>query len=358
MKLSAAQTYLLQRLETAPAAKADDSYCTDRNDNGIIKGCFNSSTLKALEKKGLIIILKDGGRFGDQVRLVSKTSKESTDMKNTKKTASLKINRFASLELALEAASTEERTNHNDARLYNAPAYATKMQGSVGRAKQILVIDGKIYYTFELPGDEKGMTLLNRLETYGSMMHNAPFYRVTLNGGLLEVLTREITEGEANLEAVPFSREMEARQEYARRGWMMTTEVDVVNAYLSAIATDGGDDTPPAAEKKTTSEPIKLAGTFGKYAGIETMSDAKEALHAKDAQIEKLEKSIAKKDAQIQTKENALIHYSYKLTTDFPKEANNDWFIKECRNVLEIAEKMDVQTSTEGLANALAISGR
>jgi len=34
-----------------------------------------------------------------------------------------------------------------------------------------------------------------------------------------------------------------------------------------------------------TQEPIKLAGTFGKYAGIETMREAKQALHAKDAEI-------------------------------------------------------------------------
>ena len=30
---------------------------------------------------------------------------------------------------------------------------------------------------------------------------------------------------------------------------------------------------------------IKLAGTYGKYAGIETMREAKQALHAKDAEI-------------------------------------------------------------------------
>ena len=34
-----------------------------------------------------------------------------------------------------------------------------------------------------------------------------------------------------------------------------------------------------------TQEPIKLAGTYGKYAGIETMREAKQALHAKDAEI-------------------------------------------------------------------------
>ena len=68
-KLTPAQVLLLQRLETAPAAQADDSYCTDRNDNGIIKGCFNSATLKALAKKGLITVIKFGGAFGDQVRL-------------------------------------------------------------------------------------------------------------------------------------------------------------------------------------------------------------------------------------------------------------------------------------------------
>lgn len=34
-----------------------------------------------------------------------------------------------------------------------------------------------------------------------------------------------------------------------------------------------------------TQETIKLAGTYGKYAGIETMREAKQALHAKDAEI-------------------------------------------------------------------------
>ena len=34
-----------------------------------------------------------------------------------------------------------------------------------------------------------------------------------------------------------------------------------------------------------TQEPIKLAGTYGKYAGIETMREAKQALHAKDKEI-------------------------------------------------------------------------
>lgn len=54
-----------------------------------------------------------------------------------------------------------------------------------------------------------------------------------------------------------------------------------------------------------------------------------------------------------QTKENALIHYSCKLTADLEKEASNDWLIQECRNVLAMAVEFDVQSSTEGLANAL-----
>lgn len=54
-----------------------------------------------------------------------------------------------------------------------------------------------------------------------------------------------------------------------------------------------------------------------------------------------------------QTKENAVINYSYKLTADLKKGVSNDWLIQECSNVLAIAIGLDVQTSTEGLANAL-----
>lgn len=221
----------------------------------------------------------------------------------------LKVKLVDNLAEALTAASTEERTKHNDAKLYNVADYESKMNDTIGRSKEILVIDGKIYYTFELPGEEKGMLLLNRLETLGAMMHNAPFYRVTLTSveGVTDSLdlsaeTRRISrslETEDNLEAVPFSRELKARREYARRGWMMTTEINVINAYLDAIATDGGDDddTPPDYSKHgrassgsmplgaLTTPAIKLAGTFGKYAGIETLRDAKKELHKKDKEI-------------------------------------------------------------------------
>ena len=77
--LTSAQVYLLTRLETAPIATPTDSYCTDRNDNGIIKGCFNSSTLKALETKGYIIVVKFGGIWGDQVRLAWNIEKADKD---------------------------------------------------------------------------------------------------------------------------------------------------------------------------------------------------------------------------------------------------------------------------------------
>ena len=151
-------------------------------------------------------------------------------MKNT-----LKLQRLPSLDLALAAASDKERKNHANAKLYNEKDYADKMKGTVGRAKEILVIDGKIYYTFELSGSEKGMTLLNRLETLGAMMHNTPFYRVTLNGDDLEIQEdlRAAAEGKG-IKAMPFSREMKARRKYAQWGWMMTTEDNVANAYIAA----------------------------------------------------------------------------------------------------------------------------
>lgn len=160
----------------------------------------------------------------------------------------VEVKKFATLENALAAASDKERENHENAKLYNSRDYAHKMKGTVGRAKEILVIDGMIFYTFDLPGSEKGMTLLNRVETLGSVMHDAPFYRVHLTDAVVDefnpyphVLSVDTIGGDfseaSTKKAFPYSRSMDARRVYARRGWTMTTEFSVVKAYLDATAT-------------------------------------------------------------------------------------------------------------------------
>lgn len=138
-----------------------------------------------------------------------------------------KIQKFTTIEEALASSSDEEKQSHRDAREYNEKDYLETIKGCSRNSASWLVIDGEIYYLYEIDGrkmlrghliKQSGLKLLNRLDVSCTVLHDGSFYRVIIKG---EELTLERNEFG---EVIRYRRDTQSREAYAQRGWTMTTE--------------------------------------------------------------------------------------------------------------------------------------